>query len=98
MNEFKQRPVLAVAARSVALAAALFSLIVCVLLAADFVRIQKMDPLNDPQLLQLREKLAASTGGSEALVEQIRTFDLYARSGTWAGFYCSAARPFALSH
>ena len=79
MNEFKQRPVLAVAARSVALAAALFSLIVCVLLAADFVRIQKMDPLNDPQLLQLREKLAASTGGSEALVEQIRTFDLYAR-------------------
>jgi outer membrane protein assembly factor BamB len=48
-------------------------------LLADFVRIQKMDPLNDPHLLQLREKLAASTGGHEGLVEQIRTFDLYAR-------------------
>ncbi len=78
-SEFKQRPVLAIAARSVALAAALFSLILCILLLADFVRIQKMDPLNDPQLLQLREKLAASTGGTEALVEQIRTFDFYAR-------------------
>ena len=78
-SEFKQRPVLAVAARSVALVAGLFSLILCVLLLADFVRIQKMDPLNDPHLLQLREKLAASTGGHEGLVEQIRTFDLYAR-------------------
>lgn len=78
-KEFKQRPVLAIAARSVALVAGLFSLILCVLLLADFVRIQKMDPLNDPHLLQLREKLAASTGGHEGLVEQIRTFDLYAR-------------------
>jgi outer membrane protein assembly factor BamB len=78
-KEFKQRPVLAIAVRSVALVAGLFSLILCVLLLADFVRIQKMDPLNDPHLLQLREKLAASTGGHEGLVEQIRTFDLYAR-------------------
>lgn len=78
-KEFKQRPVLAIAVRGVALVAGLFSLILCVLLLADFVRIQKMDPLNDPHLLQLREKLAASTGGHEGLVEQIRTFDLYAR-------------------
>jgi outer membrane protein assembly factor BamB len=79
MNEFKQRPFPGLAAQSVALAAALFSLILCVLLIADFVRIQKMDPLNDPHLLQLREKLADSPDGREALAEQIRTFDLYAR-------------------
>jgi outer membrane protein assembly factor BamB len=79
MNEFKQRPVLALAARSVALVAALFSLILCILLIADFARIQQMDPLNDPHLLQLREKLAVSSGDNEALVEQVRTFDFYAR-------------------
>ncbi len=78
-SEFKQRPVLSLLAQSVAMAAAVFSLILCILLIADFVRIQKMDPLNDPHLLQLREKLADSTDGREALAEQIRTFDLYAR-------------------
>ncbi|NOU35741.1 MAG: PQQ-binding-like beta-propeller repeat protein [Kiritimatiellaceae bacterium] len=79
MNEFKQRPVLALAAQSTALVAATFSLILCILLIADFVRIQKMDPLNDPHLLQLREKLAVSTGDNQALVEEVRTFDFYAR-------------------
>ncbi|HPR83254.1 MAG TPA: PQQ-binding-like beta-propeller repeat protein [Pontiellaceae bacterium] len=78
-SEFKKRPVPAIAAQSVAMAAALFSLILCVLLIADFVRIQKMDPLNDPHLLQLREQLAVATDGGAALTEQIRTFDLYAR-------------------
>jgi len=77
-SEFKQRPVLGMMAQSVALVAALFSLVVCILLVADFVRLQKMDPLNDPTLLQLREQLA-NTSGDEALVEQIRTYDFYAR-------------------
>lgn len=76
--EFKQRPVLRLATQCAALAAGLFALILCVLLIADFVRIQQMDPLNDPHLLQLREALANSPG-DEVLVEQIRTFDLYAR-------------------
>ena len=79
MNEFKQRPILGLIAQSVAGVAALFSLILCILLIADFVRIQKMDPLNDPHLLQLRDQLANSTDGDAAAVEQIRTFDLYAR-------------------
>lgn len=78
-KEFKPRPVLGLIAQSAAIAAAMFSLILCILLIADFVKIQKMDPLNDPNLLQLHKELAASPGGSEALVEQIRTFDLYAR-------------------
>ncbi len=78
-NEFKQRPILGLLAQSVAIVAALFSLILCILLMADFVRIQKMDPLNDPHLLQLRKELANSTGDNAALIEQIRTFDLYTR-------------------
>ncbi|MCU0857166.1 MAG: PQQ-like beta-propeller repeat protein [Pontiellaceae bacterium] len=77
-TEFKKRPVLSLAAQSAALAAGLFSLILCVLLVADYVRIQNMDPLNDPHLLQLRRELADSPG-DWALIEQIRTFDYYAR-------------------
>lgn len=79
MNEFKQRPVLGLVAQSVALVSALLVLVVSVLLIADHVRLLKMDPLNDPVLLELREELAGSTGGDEAVVEQIRTYDLYAR-------------------
>lgn len=78
-KEFRKRPVLSLLAQSVAMAAALFSLILCILLVADFVRIQKMDPLNDPHLLQLRDELAGVTDGGAALAEQIRTFDFYAR-------------------
>lgn len=78
-REFKQKPVLVVLAQSVALVAALFVLVLSVLLIADHVRLLKMDPLNDPALLELREKLGSTTEKDEALVEQIRTFDLYAR-------------------
>jgi len=78
-REFKQRPMLVVGAKSIALVAAVFSLIVCVLLIADFVKVQQMDPLNDPHLLELRKQLADSTGDNEALVQQVRTFDFYAR-------------------
>jgi len=78
-DEFKQRPVLGLVAQSVALMAALLSLIISILLIADFVRVQKMDPLNDPALLQLREELAGSSADNEAVIEQIRTYDLYAR-------------------
>lgn len=78
-NEFKQKPTLGLIVQCVALAAAVFSLIICVLLIADHVRITQMDPLNDPHLLELREQLAASTGDNEALIEKVRTFDFYAR-------------------
>jgi len=78
-NEFKQKPVLGLMAKSIALVAAVFTLIVCVLLVADHVRLTQMDPLNDPHLMELRDQLAESTGDNEALVAQVRTFDLYAR-------------------
>ena len=78
-NEFRQKPTLGLMAQSIALVAAIFTLIVCVLLVADHVRLTQMDPLNDPHLMELREQLAESTGDNESLVEQVRTFDLYAR-------------------
>lgn len=78
-REFKQRPLPALILQSVAVAAALFSLVISVLLIADHVRLLQMDPLNDPVLLELREQLADSSGPSEEVVEEIRTYDLYAR-------------------
>ncbi len=77
-KEFRQRPVLGVVAQSVTLVAALFSLVVAILLVADHVRFLRMDPLNDPALLELRTQLAG-TQGDEALAEQIRTYDLFVR-------------------
>ena len=78
-NEFKQRSIPALIAHSVATMAALFTLVVGVLLIADYVKLVQMDPLNDPMLLELRAHLADSPDGNEAIVEQIRTYDLYAR-------------------
>ena len=78
-TEFKQKPTLGLVVQCVALVAAVFSLIICVLLIADHVRLTQMDPLNDPHLLELRKELAQSTGDNEALIEQVRTFDFYAR-------------------
>lgn len=62
-----------------ALVAALFVLVVAVLLVSDHVKLVKMDPLNDPTLLELREQLGNASESNEAVVEQIRTYDLYAR-------------------
>lgn len=83
-DEFKQRPLAGTIARSVAWVAALFSLIVAILLIADFLRLQQMDPLNDPVLLELRDQLADSNADNETLIEQIRTYDLYARRAFFA--------------
>ena len=79
MSEFKQKPVCALVAKSMALVAGLFVFGLSVLLISDHVQLLKMDPLNDPTLLELRDQLADSTDGDAAVVEQIRTFDLYAR-------------------
>lgn len=79
MNEFKQRPIPDLIVRSVALAAALLVFAVSVLLIADHVKLIKMDPLNDPVLLELRKELGSSTQKNEAVAEKIRTYDLYAR-------------------
>lgn len=76
---FQSKPWPWLAARGVAWAAGLFCLVLCILLIADFVRLRKLDPLNHPQLLELREQWGASDGSDEALLTQVRTLDLMAR-------------------
>ncbi len=65
-------------ARGVAIVAASFSLIVCVLLVANHLQLIAVDPLNSPALNRLLEKLDESPGDEE-LKEQIRALDLLAR-------------------
>lgn len=78
-TDFRQRPILGTIAQTIALVAALLVVVVSVLLIADHVRLLNMDPLNDPILLELRNDLAQSVDHDQAVVEQIRTYDLYAR-------------------
>ena len=64
---------------AVAVVAGLFSLIICVLLIANYLQIRMIDPLNQPELLQLRAQLAESSEADPALVGQVRAMDLLAR-------------------
>jgi len=82
---FRSRPWPWLAMRGIAWAAGLFSMVLCILLIADFVRLRNLDPLNHPQLLELREQLAGSDGDNEALVEQVRGMDLMARKAYFTG-------------
>lgn len=66
-------------AMAVAVVSGLFSLIVCVLLIANYVQIRIAKPLDDPVLLQLRQQLAETPAADEQLVGQVRAMDLLAR-------------------
>ena len=66
-------------AMAVAVLSGLFSLVVSVLLIANYVQIRAAAPLDDPELLKLRAQLAAAPTADENLVQQIRLLDLLAR-------------------
>ncbi len=78
-TEFKKNPWGWRIALTVASVAALFSLIVCVLLVANYLQIRAIDPLNNPQLIELHEELAKKPGTDEELAEKIRVLDLLSR-------------------
>lgn len=78
-TRFASKPKAYRIAVTVAAVAGLFSAVVCVLLIANYVQIRAMDPLNNPELLQLRQKLAQSPAPDTELVEQIRALDLLSR-------------------
>lgn len=83
-REQKKRPfntndVVWIAATAVAIVSALFSLIVSILLIANYLQIQAITPLDNPALLKLRQQLAAAPDVDPSLVEQIRTLDLLTR-------------------
>ncbi len=58
--------------------AAIFSLVVCILLIANNVSVSRLDPANSPALARLREQLKASPRDA-ATREEIRELDLLAR-------------------
>jgi len=65
-------------ARRIAVMAAVFAVILSVLLIVNYVQTKAADPLNSAALQQLMEKLR-ETPGDETLKEQIRALDLLAR-------------------
>ncbi|MGI6458513.1 MAG: hypothetical protein ACOX5J_00170 [Candidatus Hydrogenedentales bacterium] len=75
-------------ASAVAAVAGLFTLVLASLLIINCLQIRVTDPLDNPELLTLREQLAASTGNNEALIEQIRALDLLVRKA----FFTSQAQ------
>jgi outer membrane protein assembly factor BamB len=66
-------------ALSVAAVAGVFALVVAALLVINYLQTRASDPLDNPELLRLREELSAGSGENEELVYQIRSLDLLAR-------------------
>ncbi len=66
-------------AMTVAVIAGLFTLAVSTLLIANYVQVQAVNPLDNPEIIKLRLQLAQSQEPNPALAEQIRVLDLLAR-------------------
>jgi outer membrane protein assembly factor BamB len=66
------------AARGVAVVAAAFSAIICVLVIAGFLQARAIDPLNSPALQSLVDSLSQDPANEE-LQQQVRALDLLAR-------------------
>ncbi len=64
--------------KGVGIVAATFSLIVCVLMVANYLSLKRTDPIHAPALLKLTEELKANPQNA-ALKEQIRELDYLAR-------------------
>jgi len=75
-------------AATVAAVAGIFTLVLAALLIINYVQIQATKPLDNPELLKLREQLAASSEQDDALVNQIRALDLLVRKA----FFTSQAQ------
>lgn len=74
----KKEGVLYRTARGVTVVSGIFALILCVLLIANFLQTQSVDPLNSGALTRLMEELRENPEDT-ALKEQIRALDLLAR-------------------
>ncbi len=57
----------------------LFSLVVAASLIANYVQIRAASPLDNPELLELRENLAENPDPDDVLVQKIRVLDLLSR-------------------
>ena len=59
--------------------AGIFALVVAALMIVNYLQVRATDPLDNPELLRLREELASAPGADEELIYQIRALDLLAR-------------------
>ncbi|MCX5757385.1 MAG: hypothetical protein NTU83_02525, partial [Candidatus Hydrogenedentes bacterium] len=64
---------------AVAVVSGVFCIVVATLLIANYLQIQALNPLDNPQMLQLRAQWAASPNADEKLLQEIRSMDLLAR-------------------
>jgi outer membrane protein assembly factor BamB len=78
MEKDKLKQMYYAAARGIAIAAAAFALVLCVLLITHYFQVSAIDPLNSPALDQLMKKLDKNPK-DEALKNEIRALDLLAR-------------------
>lgn len=62
----------------IAVTAAVFALILCVLIIVNYLQVKRIDPLNSQSMQILTERLKANPG-DEGLREEIRSLDLLAR-------------------
>jgi len=72
--------------RGLAVIAAAFSLVVCVLMIANYFQTKAIDPLNSPALQKLIAKLDANPNDT-ALREEIRALDLLARKAYFTSLW-----------
>lgn len=84
MPAIKKRPfqtnlVLLRAAASTAVVAGILCFVVSSLLIVNYWQVSTLDPMNHPELLQLREDLTGSKDADAATIEAIRAMDLLAR-------------------
>lgn len=63
----------------VAMVAGLVATAICTLLIANYFQVRGTAPLDNPQLLALRQQLAAAPEADPKLIQQIETLDLLAR-------------------
>ncbi len=78
-RKFTANEILWKASAVVAVVAALLALVTSILLVANYVQINAISPIDNPELLALRKQLAASPQPDDKLVAEIRALDLLAR-------------------
>ena len=64
---------------ALAILCALFALAVSILLIANYLQIRAITPLDNPELIKLRQQLAVSPQPDPTLIQEIRALDLLAR-------------------
>lgn len=67
------------ASAAVAVVAGIFSLCVSTLLIVNYLQIEAINPLDNPEMIALRRQLAEAPETDERLVQEIRAMDLLAR-------------------